>query len=201
MSRSTINRAVAIFENNDGVLKTSRAVSLGIHPETLYKLRDDGIIYNLSRGLYCLSNSEVMYSTDLIAASCRVPKGVVCLVSALAFHEITTQISVAVSMAIPRGSRRPVIDYPPVDIYLFGENSYSAGVEVHNLAGIKVKVYSPEKTVVDCFKFRNRVGIDVAVEALRFCRERKKVNPKDLLGYARTCRVERVMTPYLEAIY
>jgi len=201
MNRNSINRAVAIFQNNGGVLKTSRAITLGIHPETLYKLRDEGIIHNLSRGLYCLSKSEVMYNTDLVAASCRVPKGVVCLVSALVFHEITTQVPAFISMAIPRGTRRPVVDYPPIEFFLFAEKFFGEGVEVHDVAGIPVKVYSPERAVVDCFKFRNRIGIDVAVEAMRFCREIKGSKPADFLEYARICRVEKVITPYLEAIY
>jgi predicted transcriptional regulator of viral defense system len=201
MNGSSISRAVTVFEKQGGILKTSQAVSFGIHPETLYKLRDEGIIHNLSRGLYCLSNSDIMYNPDLVAASYRVPKGVICLTSALVFHEITTQVPSTISLAIPRGTRQPVVDYPPIEFYLFGEDSFDMGIELHAIADAKVKVYSPEKTVADCFKFRNRIGLDVAVEALRCCRERKGSTPADFLEYARACRVERVMTPYLEAIY
>jgi predicted transcriptional regulator of viral defense system len=201
MSGDTESRAIEIFEKNAGMLKTSQAISLGIHPETFYKLRDNGAITNLSRGLYCLSDSEILYNPDLIAASCRVPVGVVCLISALAFHEITTQIPGRISMAIPRETRRPVIDYPQVEFFFFGKSSFEQGVEVHQIAGFPVKIYSPEKSVADCFKFRNKIGLDVAIEALRLCCERRRSKPSDLLESARACRVEKVMTPYLEALY
>ncbi len=201
MKGNSKDRAIQIFAKHGGVLNTSLAISLGIHPETLYKLRDEGSIHNLSRGLYCLSGSEALYHPDLIAAAFRVPKGVVCLVSALAFHNITTQVPHTLSLAIPRGMRRPIIDYPPMEFYLFNEISFTMGVESHPIGGVEVRVFSPEKTVSDCFKFRNKIGIDVAVEALRFCRERKGSTPADFLQYARVCRVEKVMTPYLEAIY
>ncbi len=201
MKGNSKSRAVNTFTKRGGVMKTSQAISAGIHPETLYKLRDEGVIHNLSRGLYCLSNSEILYSPDLVAAALRVPDGVACLVSALAFHDITTQVPHSISFAIPRGARQPVIDYPPMEFYFFNEKSYVTGRERHDIAGVSIQVYSPEKTVVDCFKFRNKIGLDVAIEALRFCKEQKGSTPADFLKYARTCRVERVMTPYLEAIY
>lgn len=131
----------------------------------------------------------------------RVPKGIVCLVSALSFHDITTQIPHAISLAIPRRMRQPVIDYPPMKFHRFNDTSYTAGVDLHYIENIEVKVYSPEKTVADCFKFRNKIGLDVAIEALRFCRERKKTSPAEFLKYARICRVQEIMTPYLEAIF
>lgn len=194
-------RAMEIFQNHGGVLKTSQALSFGIHPRTLYGLRDDGTIQSLSRGLYCLSDSNILYHPGQAAAALRVPKGIVCLISALSFHDITTQIPHAISLAIPRRMRQPVIDYPPMEFYRFNDASYAAGIEHHDIEGIKVKVYSPEKAVVDCFKFRNRIGMDVAIEALRFCRERKRSSPVGFLKYARICRVQKVMTPYLEAMF
>lgn len=201
MRRDRKTHAIEIFRKHGGILRTSQAISLGIHPEILYGLRDDGTIRPLSRGLYCLADSDILYRPDLVAATIRVPKGIVCLISALSFHDITTQIPHTVSMAIPRRMRPPVIDHPPVEVHRFDDVSYEAGVERHEIEGIEVRVYSAEKTVADCFKFRNKIGLDVAVEALRFCRERKRSSPAEFLRYARICRVQRVMTPYLEAMF
>ena len=127
------------FTKHGVVLRTSQAISAGIHPETLYKLRDEGVIHNLSRGLYCLSSSEILYSPDLVAAALRVPDGVACLISALAFSDITTQVPHSISFAIPRGARQPVIDYPPMEFYSFNEKSYTMGRERHDIAGVSAR--------------------------------------------------------------
>lgn len=200
MKTDAINRAIQVFRKHGGVLHTSGAVSHGIHPRTLYALRDDGTVQAISHGLYCLRDHALLNQPDLVAAALRVPKGVVCLTSALAFHDITTQVPHEVSMAIPRRMRSPVIDYPPMRFHRFSDASYGAGIEKHTVEGVDVRMYSPEKTVADCFKFRHKIGLGVATEALRFCRERKKSSPQQLLHYARICRVQVVMTPYLEAI-
>jgi len=200
MTTNSEMRGLEVFRMHGGVLRTSRALQLGIHPRTLYSLRNAGALHQLSRGVYCLAGHNVLDQPDLVAAALRVPKGVVCLISALAFHDITTQIPHSVSMAIPRRMRSPVIDYPPTRFHRFNDASFGAGIEVHSVEGVQVRVYSPEKTVVDCFKFRNRIGVGVATEALRFCRERKRSSPREFLEYARICRVQNVMTPYLEAM-
>jgi predicted transcriptional regulator of viral defense system len=140
-----------------------------------------------------------MDQPDLVAASLRVPRGVVCLISALSFHGITTQIPHEVSIAILRATSKPTIDYPPIRFYFYRSPYFETGVEEHSVAGTALRVYCPEKTVADCFRFRNRIGMDVAQEALRLCRERKRSSPTELLRYARICRVEKIMTPYLEA--
>jgi predicted transcriptional regulator of viral defense system len=129
----------------------------------------------------------------------RYPKAVVCLISALSFHGITTQIPHEVSLAIPRDSRAPSTDYPPLQVHQFTEGSYKARIEAHMIDGAKVQVYSPEKTLADCFKFRNKIGMDVVLEALKLCRSRMKFDSKKILEYARICRVEQIMRPYLEA--
>jgi len=200
MKADSETRALQVFRAHGGVLRTSRAMQLGIHPRTLYALRDSGVLQQLSRGVYCLAGHGVLDQPDLVAAAVRVPKGVVCLVSALAFHDITTQIPHAVSMAIPRRMRSPVIDYPPMRFHRFNDASYEDGIETHSVEGVQVQVYSPEKSVVDCFKFRNKIGLGIATEALRFCRERKRASPREFLKHARVCHVQAVMTPYLEAI-
>jgi predicted transcriptional regulator of viral defense system len=131
--------------------------------------------------------------------SLRFPNAVVCLISALAFHDITTQIPHAVSVAVPRNSRVPLLDYPPVQAHRFSNNAYGSGIETHRIDGVSVKIYCPEKTLVDCFKFRNKIGMDVTLEALKLYRERKKFKPIELLDYAKICRVAMVIKPYLEA--
>lgn len=125
---------------------------------------------------------------------------VICLVSALAFHEITTQIPHQVDIAVPRGTKQPRLDFPPTRIFGFSEPVFGAGVATHRVDGVPVRVYAAAKTVADCFRFRNRIGIDVAVEGLRFFYEHKKAPIRELLDYARLCRVERIMMPYIEAL-
>ena len=163
-------------------------------------MRDDGTLETVSRGVFRLADSEPLGNPDLVTVATRVQNGVVCLISALAFHEITTQIPHKVHVALQRGSERSRLDYPPIKLYWFSDKSYSAGVETHELDGVSVRIYSPEKTLADCFKFRNKIGLDTAVEAVRFYRERRSVNVDALMRYAAICRVEKVMRPYLEAL-
>jgi predicted transcriptional regulator of viral defense system len=129
----------------------------------------------------------------------RVPKAVICLISALAYHEITTAVPHEVQIAVPRGTRTPRVEYPPIRMFRFTGGPLVAGIEEPNIDGTRVRIYGPEKTVADCFRFRNKLGIDVAIEALNFCIERKRAKPVQLLHYARICRVEKVMVPYLQA--
>lgn len=177
----------------------SEAVRHGITPYTLYALRDRGIVELVSRGVYRLKDLPPLSDPDLVTVSLRYPNAVVCLVSALAYHGITTQIPHEVSVAVTRTSRLPSLDYPPVRAHRFSMASYSAGIETHRIDGAAVRVYDREKTVVDCFKFRNRIGMDVVLEALRLHRDRYGLDLGKVLGHARACRMEKVMWPYLEA--
>ena len=163
-------------------------------------MRDDGTLETVSRGVFRLADREPLGNPDLVTVATRVQNGVVCLISALAFHEITTQIPHEIHIALQRGAETPRLDYPPIKLYWFSDKAYSAGVETHELDGVGVRIYSPEKTLADCFKFRNKIGLDTAVEAVRFYRERRSVNVDALMRYAAICRVEKVMRPYLEAI-
>jgi predicted transcriptional regulator of viral defense system len=182
------------------MMRTSQAIRAGIHPTTLYAIRDSGMLEVISRGVYRLADSPKLGNPDLVAVATRIPAGVICLISALFFHEITTQIPHAVHVALARGAEQPRLRFPPLRTYRFSENAFTQGVELHKLDGIAVRVYSPEKTLADCFKFRARVGLDTALEALRLYRERKVVRTEDVLHYARVCRVEKIMRPYLEAL-
>lgn len=178
----------------------SEAITAGIPRKTLYAMRDQGVIDALSRGLYRLASLPGLEAPDMVAVSARIPDGVICLISALAFHDLTTQIPHAVDIAIERGSEKPSIDYPPVKIYWFSDAAFSEGIEVAKMDGRMVRIYNAEKTLVDAFKYRNKIGLDVALEALRNWRKRRGSNVTRLLSYARICRVETVMKPYLEAL-
>ncbi len=176
----------------------SEALSYGITRYMLYSLRDRGVIEQVSRGVYRLVELPPLSNPDLVTVSLRVPNAVVCLVSALAYHEITTQIPHSVSIAVPRKSRLPSLDYPPLVVHRFSEQAYRSGIEKHEIDCISVKIYNVEKTLADCFKYRNKIGMDVVLEALRLYKGRKKHNYGRLLEYAKICRVEKVMSPYLE---
>lgn len=188
-----------LFRRHNGLLRTGQALAAGVHPRTLYALRDSGQIEQLGRGLYRLADMPPLGNPDLVVVGVKVPAGVVCLISALSFHEITTQVPHEVYVALPKGAERPRIQHPPLRPFWFGGEAYTAGAETHALDGVPVRVYAPEKTLADCFKFRSRIGLDVCLEALRMYRQRKKVRVDELLRFARVCRVERVMRPYLEA--
>jgi len=193
------DRAERIILEHDGVIRTSVAIQAGIHPRTIYQLRDSGKLEQLARGVYKLAESGSSSNPDLVAVAVKIPRAVICLVSALAFHEITTQIPHKISISLPAGSKAPIFDFPPIQVHKFSSASYSAGIEEHQIDGVSIKIYSPEKTIADCFKFRNKIGMDIVLEALKLYRNRFKTDYNKLLGYGEICRVKKVMLPYLEA--
>jgi predicted transcriptional regulator of viral defense system len=200
MDTGTTSHAIEAFREHGGILRTKQALDLGIHPRTLYRMRDDGVLEQVSRGVYRLASLPDLTHPDLVTVALRVPRAVVCLVSALAYYDATTEVPHEVQIALPRGTKAPQLDHPPVRVFRFSGSALTEGVLVVQLDGVDVRVYGLAKTVVDCFRFRNKLGVDVAVEALKLAMKRKDVTPADLLGYARLCRVESVMLPYLEAI-
>lgn len=178
----------------------NEAIKRGISRYMLYNLRDKGIIEQISRGVYRLKDLPPIGNPDLITVSLRFPNSVVCLVSALSFHGITTQIPHSISVAIPRRSRPPSLDYPPVQSHQFSHDAFTSGIDTHQIDGVAVKIYNMEKTLADCFKFRNKIGMDVVLEALKLYRERTKFDLAGLIKYGKICRIESVMRPYLEAL-
>ena len=196
---SVYEQARQVFRAHGGILRTREALAAGIHRRTLYGLRDAGELDQLARGVYRLAEMPPLSDPDLTTAGKRVPKGVVCLISALAFHELTTQIPHVVHLALPRNARTPKLDYPPLQVYRFSGQAYTTGIELHKIEGVDVRVYRAEKTLADCFKYRNRIGLDVVLEALQNYRARRGARFQTVLEYARVCRVENVMRPYLEA--
>ncbi len=163
MSLSTLKKATEIIKSKGGMIRSADAIQNGIHHRTLYKLLDNGTIEKISRGVYRLAELEAISSPDLVIVASRVPKAVICLISALSYHELTTQIPHEVSIAILRDSRNPRIDYPPISVHQFSSDSFSAGIEKHEIDGVEVKIYDPEKTIADCFKFRNKIGMDIVL--------------------------------------
>jgi predicted transcriptional regulator of viral defense system len=199
MGPAPIRNALRLFRRHDGVLHTKQALELGVHPRTLYAMRDRGLVEQLSRGVYRLSSLPPLSQPDLATVALRVPQAVVCLISALAYHDITTEVPHEVQIALPRGTKTPVLEHPPLRVFRFSGQALTEGIQTVSVDKIPLRVYAPEKTVADCFRFRKKLGLDVALEALDLCIKRKRTKPVDLLSYARICRVEKVMLPYLEA--
>ncbi len=183
-----------------GVIRTAQAIRAGVHPRSLYGLRDSGFLERLERGLYRLADLPELAQIDLVTAALKVPTGVVCLLSALAFHELTTQVPHEVSIALPPHTEPPRLRFPPIRVFWFAAKAMEAGVETHALDDVPVRIFDAEKTLADCFKYRNKIGLDTAVEALRLYRERKRLNVDALMRYAAIDRVKNVMRPYLEAV-
>lgn len=198
---SRFDRAVAIFKEHGGILRTAQAIRAGIHPSTLYTMRDSGRLEMVSRGVYRLADCAPSANPDLLAVAMRIPGGVICLISALAFHDLTSQIPHEVHVALPRGAEKPNLDHPPIATYRFSGKAFTEGVDTHSLDGVSVRIYNPEKTLADCFKFRNKIGLDTVVEAVRLYRERRTVKVNDLMRYAAICRVTKIIRPYLEALF
>jgi predicted transcriptional regulator of viral defense system len=199
-TKRVTEKAEKVFRKHGGILRTAQALAEGIHPRTLYELRDQGRVLPLNRGLYRLADLPPLGNPDLATIAVCLPSAVICLISALSFHGITTQIPHQVDIALPRGTKSPKLTFPPLRIFRFSPSTFEKGIETRTVDKVKVRIYSPARTVVDCFKFRNRIGIDVAVEALRLCRQRRVATIGEILTYARLLRMERVMTPYLEAM-
>jgi predicted transcriptional regulator of viral defense system len=199
-TRTSIQKAIALFREHGGTLRTGEALRLGIHPRTLYAMRDAGVLERLSRGLYRLADLPPLSNPDLVTVALKIPQAVICLISALAFHELTTQIPHAVDIALRGGTERPRLNYPPLRIFWFSGPAWSEGVETHQVDDAPVRIYSPEKSVADSFKYRRKIGLDVALEALKLYRQQRDFDVGKLLRFARICRVEKVMKPYLEAL-
>jgi len=195
-----LEAAEDIFRTHGGVMRTSEALEAGIHRRTLYWMRDEGMLETLSRGVFSLASSPLPASPDVAAVVRRVPSAVVCLVSALAFHEIGTQIPHAVDIALPRTASTPKIQRPRIRVFHMSEAALRAGVETHDMSGTQVKVFGIAKTAADCFKYRNKIGMDVAIEALQEIVRTRRASPAQIMEYAEIDRVAKVVGPYLQAL-
>lgn len=200
VSVEKIEEAINVFKQQDGVLRMSEALDKGIYRRTLYHMLEEGYITKLERGVYKLVGKGPLSNPDLAIVATKIPKARVCLISALDFHDMTTEIPHSVHIALPRTSRDPKLDYPPLTVYRFSGKSLTEGVKEHNIDGIEVQVYNPAKTIADCFKFRNKIGQDIAIEALERGIREGKASYKEIIHYADICRVKTVIKPYLESI-
>ncbi|MCA9011984.1 MAG: type IV toxin-antitoxin system AbiEi family antitoxin domain-containing protein [Planctomycetaceae bacterium] len=179
-----VNLARSLFQRKGGLLRMSEAIRAGVHRDTLRVMVERGELEKISRGLYRIIDSRTPSHPDLAAVAVKVPQGVICLISALARYELTTQIPHEVYLAIDRNSEPPRIEFPPVRTFRFSGAAFTEGVDQHKVDSVALRVYSREKTIADCFKFRNKIGLDTCVEALRRYRESQGFNPDALLRYA-----------------
>jgi len=191
---------VNFFKSNGGVIRFSSILKAGFHPDSLNTLEKEKKVEKIARGLYRLANYDFGEHPDLVIASLQAPRGVICLLSALFFHEATVEIPKYVDVAIPRGTHAYRIKYPPVRFYRFDSEAWKAGLEEHKIRGYRIKVYNLAKTIADCFKFRNKIGINVAREALKVAITEKNIKPKEIMQYAGICRVDNIMKPIIEAM-
>ena len=194
------NKAIIELADQMGILRPRDVEAKGIPREYLLRLARKGILDRVGRGLYALPGSLTSESVSLAEVAKRVPNAVVCLISALQFHHLTTQVSPKVWIAIENRRWEPTLDYPPIELVRFTGKAFSFQAEEHNVNRVPVKVYSPAKTVADCFKFRTKVGLDVAMEALRGTWRSRAATMDQLWEAAKICRVANVMRPYLEAV-
>jgi predicted transcriptional regulator of viral defense system len=172
----------------------------GIHRQALTRLVNEGLIERVARGMYRLAERPITEHHGLAIAATAVPHGVVCLLSALQYHGIGTHLPSEVWMALDRRAWRPKLVFPPLRIVRFTGKALTQGVEIHTIEGRTVKIYGVAKTLADCFKYRNKIGLDVALEALRDAWRNRRFTTEDLDRYAAICRVQRVIQPYFEAL-
>jgi predicted transcriptional regulator of viral defense system len=199
MNRSKTEQLLDILQDT-GMIRAKDLRERGIHPEYLRRLFDQGIVVRSGRGLYTSASADLTDKQSLVEACARVQNGVICLLSALRFHELTTQAPFEVWLAIHNKARSPSENIIPLRIVYMSGKALEAGIENHLIMGHSVHVYNIPKTVADCFKFRHKIGLDVALEALRECWHQKHTSIDEIWHYAKICRVANVMRPYLESL-
>jgi predicted transcriptional regulator of viral defense system len=193
-------QAVIDLAKKLGTIRIKDLLERGIHPEFARRLVRRNVFVRSGRGLYTFADSEITEYHNYAVIGKRVPKSVICLTSALRFHNIGTQLPRKIWLALEKGSAQPHFSYPPFWVVRFSGLSFSAGVEEHSIEGVTVKIYNPAKSVADCFKFRNRIGLEAAIESARECLRERKATSDQIYRYAKICRVWNIMKPYLEAL-
>jgi len=189
-----------VFKKHGGFARTNDILATGIHRRDIKRIRDEGQIIRVKRGLYRLSEIPLISNQGFIDIARAVPEGVICLLSALSYYELTTFNPSVVSMALCRGRRRPKIEYPPVEFYYFSTKQFKAGVDEVKIKGHKIRIYCTEKTICDCFKYRNKLGLDIAKEGLSEYLKLKDRNLERLFKYAEICRVKKLMEIWVNAM-
>lgn len=200
MTPPTNPQQVLDLARQNGLLRASQMQALGIGRVVLTRLTASGQLERVGRGVYRLPGTQASEHESLATLAVRVPQAVFCLLTALQLHGLTTQLPRQVWIAMPQGSHAPTLDYPPVKMVQFSGDAYSQGVETIHAEQVPLRVYGVAKTVADCFKHRNKIGLDVALEALKDALGSRKTSADELWRYAKVCRVTNVMRPYLEAL-
>lgn len=172
----------------------------GIPSQTITNQYRRGKIDRIACGVYALAGNAALETDDFELLSLLVPAGVICLVSALRFYQLTDENPHEVSMAVLHGGYMPEFEYPPVRYFTFSGKAFSSGIKLHVINGVEVKVYSIEKTIADCFKYRNKIGLDIAIAALRDATSQNRIDFNALWDAAKICRVSKIIRPYLEAV-
>ena len=198
--KSAKEKAIDIIQNRGGFIRTHEAFGQGIHRRTLYGLRDEGALISTTRGIYRLADMDIPAEINLVEVAKAVPNGVICLISALSFHGLTTQVPHEIWIAIERKTRKPKIIYPPVRVIYYSNSPFQAGIGMHRIMEQEVPIYDAPKTVIDCFRWRNTVGLDVALEAARDYLKQRDASLAKLMEYAKICKVEKLVMPYLQAM-
>ena len=195
-----MNKINKVFKKHNGFARTNDILAAGIHRRDIKRIRDEGRIIRVKRGLYRLSEIPLVSNQGYIDLARAVPEGVICLLSALSYHELTTFNPSVISMALCRGRRRPKIEYPPVEFYYFSTKQFKTGIDEIKIKGHKIRIYCPEKTICDCFRYRSKLGLDIAKEGLSEYLKRKDRNLERLFKYAEICRVKKLMEIWVNAM-
>jgi len=198
--KKTVVKMHKVFKRHEGFARTKDIQGKGIHHREIKRGMDAGKIVRVKRGLYRLADIPLISHQGFVDLARAVPEGVMCLLSALSYYELTTFNPSVTSMAICRGSRKPKIDYPPVEFYHFSKKQFEAGVSEIKGKSYKFRIYNPEKTICDCFRYRNKLGLDIAREGLSEYLKRRDRNLEKLLEYAEICRIKPLLQTWLNAM-
>jgi len=195
-----LSKFTEVFQDKNGYAKTTELKERGIHQRDLKKALDDGRVIKIKSGLYRYGEIPMISHQGFVDVSLSVPHGVICLISALAYYELTTFNPTFIFVALPRNTWRPKIEYPPVEFFHFSKKQFEAGINEIKIEGFNVRIYCPEKTVCDCFRYRNKLGLDIAKEGLTEYLKRKDRSLEKLLKYAEICRIKSLMETWLDAL-
>jgi len=197
---SARQKAIEFINQNGGLIRTRDALKFGIHRRTLYALWENGTLIQLTRGLYQLADLDRPHGAELAEISKKAPNAVICLKSALALHGLLDQKPRAIWVAVERKARKPVFESPPVKAYFFSGEMFYRGVQIRRIMNQAVRIYNAPKTVIDCFRWQKKVGLDIAIQAARTYLERTDARPSELIRYAKICKIENRVRPYLQVL-
>ena len=200
MNKTNQKNIIEIFKSHNGYARSKDIVANGIHSRQIKNMVEEGNIVKVKNGLYKLANTPTTSNQSFLDVARAIPEGVVCLLSALSYYDLTTFNPSIISIAIYRKSWRPKLSYPPVEFYYFSQKQFQAGINEIKIKGYPVRIYCPEKTICDCFRYRNKLGIDISKEGLSEYLKKKNRNLEKLLKYAEICRIKPLIQTWLKAM-